>query len=229
MTRELETFESLRGLSDAGRALLAQGALERRFARGAAIVHKGQAVNGAYFVLEGRLRVFTVAPNGTEATLYFLEPGETCVLALNCLFNDLLYPGWVEAEVGTRVAIVPGAVWRRLFEAEAAIQGLTVKTLSTLVWRLMGELEQVHAGTLRQRLAQFILTHAAADGALRMTQQQLARHLGTIREGIARLVGEFAAAGLVQARRGQLVIRDLPGLRRVVAPDPAQPRGRARE
>ena len=54
------------------------------------------------------------------------------------------------------------------------------------------------------------------------------RHLGTIREGVARLVGEFAAAGLVQARRGQLLIRDVPGLRRVVAPDPALPRGRVR-
>jgi len=228
MTHEIETFESFRGLSEGGRELLAHGTLEKRFARGTAIVHKGQAVSGAYVVLEGRLRVFTVSPNGTEATLYFLGPGETCVLALNCLFNDLLYPGWVEAESGTRLAIVQGATWRRLFETEAAIQGLTVKTLSTLVWRLMGELEQVHAGTLRQRLAQFILTHAAADGALRMTQQQLAHHLGTIREGVARLVGEFAAAGLVQARRGQLLISDLPGLRRVVAPDPARSAGRAR-
>jgi hypothetical protein len=35
----------------------------------------------------GRLRVFTIAPNGTEATLYFLDPGETCVLAINCLFT----------------------------------------------------------------------------------------------------------------------------------------------
>jgi len=223
---ELEDLEPFCRMSAAGKALLAQGTRRQRLSGAAVVLHKGQPVSGAYVALEGRLRVFTIAPNGTEATLYFVGPGETCVLAINCLFNDLLYPAWVEADAPTAIALIPGAVYRRLFESEPVIQDLTVSTLSTLVYRLMGELEQVHASNHRQRLAQFILLHATADGSLRMTQQQLARHLGTTREVVARQIGEFVAAGLVTSQRGLIGIRDLFGLRRVVSPDPVSTRRR---
>lgn len=88
----------------------------------------------------------------------------------------------------------------------------------------MAELEQLHSSHHRERLVQFILLHAAADGSLRMTQQQIARHLGTTREVIARLIQEFVAKGFVKSQRGSLTIRDLFGLRRIVAPDPRAPR-----
>jgi CRP/FNR family transcriptional regulator len=221
---ELLRIEPFRRLGADARRLLAQGAVIRKPARADAILHKGQPVSGAYLVLSGRLRVFTIEASGTEATLYFIDPGETCVLALNCLFNDLLYPAWVEAETPATVAVIPGPVYRRLFESESVIQNLTVQALSTLVYRLMAELEHVHSSNLKQRLAQFILLHASADGSLRMTQQQIAQHLGTTREVVARSMQELVAKGLVQTGRGALTIRDLFGLRRVVAPDRNGPR-----
>lgn len=212
----LTRFEPFARLGAGSRQLLASGLVHKQAARREALLHKGQPVSGAYLVLRGRLRVFTIAPNGTEATLYFIDPGETCVLALNCLFNDLLYPAWVQAEQATEVAMIPGPVYRTLFDTEAAIRNLTVQTLSTLVFRLMAELEDVHASHHRQRLANFVLTHAAADGRLHITQQQLAQHLGTSREVVARLMRDFVAQGLVATQRGQIGIRDLFGLRAVV-------------
>lgn len=215
----LDSFAPFAALGEEGAKLIAQTPVHRTARRDEAIVHKGQPVSGAYVVLAGRLRVFTIAPNGTEATLYFIDPGETCVLALNCLFNDLLYPAWVQAEEPSAVAVIPGAVYRRLFETESLIREFTVKTLATLVYRLMAELEQVHSSNHRQRLAQFILHHAGADGTLRMTQQHIAGHLGTTREVVARLMQDFVARGLVQTQRGEVRIADLFALRRVMAPD----------
>lgn len=213
---DLQRFEPFQTLGAESRELLDRGLVRKACQRAEVALHKGQPVSGAYVVLEGRLRVFTLAPNGTEATLYFIEPGETCVLALNCLFNDLLYPAWVQAENPATVGLIPGAVYRRLFEREPGIQNLTVHALSTLVFRLMSELELIHSSHHRQRLANFILIQSASDGVLRMTQQQLARHLGTTREVVARLLGEFVAYGLVETRRGAVAIKDLFGLRRVV-------------
>ena len=235
---QLERFEPFHHLGPIGKTLLAQGAVQKSVSRAAAVLHKGQAVSGAYLVLHGQLRVFTMSPNGTEATLYFIDPGETCVLALNCLFNDLLYPAWVQAQEATTVALIPGPVYRKLFESEPSIQNLTVHALSTLVFRLMAELELVHSSNHKQRLAQFILLHASADGSLRMTQQQLAQHLGTTREVVARLMMEFVDLELVRTARGLITIRDMFSLRRLVSPDAAafattpsakpRPRGRVK-
>lgn len=213
----LERYPPFDQLSEAGRALLARGSLSRHCASAAPLLFKGQAVSGAYFVLRGRLRVYTSAPNGTEATLYFIDPGETCVFALNSLFNDLRYPAWVQAVDDTLLALIPGGVFRQLFATEGTIRDLTVRTLSTLVFRLMAALEEVHACTLEQRLANLLLAHAAGDGELRMTQQQMAGHLGTSREVVARLLGEFVADGLVETRRGRTLLHDAPTLAAISA------------
>ncbi|HLO78377.1 MAG TPA: Crp/Fnr family transcriptional regulator [Magnetospirillum sp.] len=203
---DLSRVPAFRGLSETGRAMVERRAVLHRFPGGKTIIEKGQEVSGAYFVLEGRLRVYSLLPGGKEATLYPLAPGETCVLALNSLFNDLLYPAWVQSELPTIVAVIPGPVYRTLFEAERGIRDLTVHTLSTLVFRLMAELDQVHSCTLEQRLAGFLLVRASSRGVVRLTQQELAAQLGTTREVVARLTSRMAARGLIATGRGQIAL-----------------------
>lgn len=213
----LESLGPFRDLSESGRRLLRQGTIYRDCAPPAPILHKGSPISGAYFVVRGRLRVYSLAPDGTEATLYFIDPGETCVFALNSLFNDLRYPAWVQAEEDTTVALIPGPTYRQLFQSEPSIQDVTVRALSTLVFRLMTELEEIHAYRLEQRLANLLLVHASADGEVRMTQQQMAAHLGTTREVIARLVRDFVAKGYVETGRGLVKVRDADGLAGLIA------------
>lgn len=203
MHNNLPVFQNI---SSQGRCLLDQGLIHKAFPPATELLYRGAQISGAYIVTKGRLRVFSISPSGAEATLYCIDPGETCVLALNCLFNDLLYPAWVATETETSVAILPGPTFRQLFESEPSIQNLTVHALSSLVFRLMGELEQVHFCTLEQRLANLLLLRASADGILRMTQQELAYHLGTTREVIARLMGDLVLKGLVKTRRKEITI-----------------------
>jgi len=215
---DYQTVQDYLNLTPDGSKLLEREIQQVVFKKPTAVIHKGQSVSGAYLVLRGQLRVYTYTPQGTEATLYFIRPGETCVLALNCLFNDLRYPAWVESSEDTDVVVIPGPVYRRLFERESAVQEMTVNALSTLVFRLMDELEQIHSCNLDQRLASFLLNNASDDGVVAMTQQTLAGHLGTTREVIARLMQGFSAQGLVSTRRGQVSILDDERLSTVAAP-----------
>ena len=195
-------------LSDISRKLLARGLRYVQCDKGAPILAKGQRVSGAYVVISGQLRVFTLSPDGHEATLYLINPEETCVLALNCIFNDLLYPAWVEAGSDTRVAVIPGTLFRALFDAEPSIRNMTVQAFSIVVFRLMSELEGIHSYKLEQRLCNFLLLHASTDGVVRMTQQEIASHLGTTREVIARALGQLASAGHVETSRNRIAIYD---------------------
>lgn len=216
----LENIPPFSNLTEAGRDLLDQGLLRKECAPDTPVLRKGDRVSGAYIVTGGCLRVFSIAPSGAEATLYLIEPGETCVLALNCLFRDLLYPAWVESRSKTTVAVIPGPLFRKLFETETCIQDLTVHALSTLVFRLMSELEQVHFLKLEHRLANLILLRSSSDGLLHMTQQEIACHLGTTREVVARIMREFVAGGFVETKRGLTIIKNVEGLSGVVTREP---------
>jgi CRP/FNR family transcriptional regulator, anaerobic regulatory protein len=123
-------------------------------------------------------------------------------------FNDLLYPAWVQTEAATTVALIPGPL----------IRDMTVRTLATLVFRLMAELEQIHSYRLEQRLTNLLLLRASTAGELRMTQQQMADHLGTTREVVARLMRDFVTSRYVETRRRLTLIRDARGLARVILP-----------
>lgn len=201
------TLPLLARLSPEGRQRLDGGLIRHHLARDQAVVTKGDTVSGAYFVLSGRLRVFTLTPGGKEATLYRIDPGETCVLALNSLFNDLLYPAWVVAELPTELAVAPGPLYRALFRSEPVIQDLTVQSLSVVVLRLMTELEDVHSHRVDQRLASFLLNNAAADGVLHTTQQAIAGQIGTSREMVARVISDFVRRSWVESGRGRVRIR----------------------
>jgi CRP/FNR family transcriptional regulator len=215
---ELQHFPPFDKLSETGKILLSRGLHYANFSQQVTVLEKGQRVSGAYVVVEGRLRVFTLTPSGNEATLYVIDPGETCVLALNCIFNDLRYPAWVEAQPGSKVAVVTGALYRALFDAEPAIRNMTVQAFSTIVFRLMAELEDIHSRKLEQRLANFLLTQASSDGAVRMTQQGIARHLGTTREVVARALRQFVLHGWVVTKRNLIQIAHAEALTAMLRP-----------
>jgi CRP/FNR family transcriptional regulator len=205
---ELRALDVFRDLSVCGQQMLECGMQLNRFDELKTIINKGNSVSGAYVVVRGRLRVYSISPAGNEATLYFLNPGEVCILALNCIFNNLLYPAWVQTEPDTCVGVIPSLTYRTLFQNEPSIQNLTVHALSVLVFRLMEELEEVHTLSLNARLAKFILLRGAGEGRLQMTQSELASHLGTTREVIAKLLRKMVAAKSVKTLRGSILIED---------------------
>lgn len=205
-------------LTSANSQRLQQQAREFTFNKSGPLIHKGQKVSGAYMVLEGELRVYTYSPEGSEATLYRLHPGDTCVLTLNCLFNDLLYPAWVEATGPSRVVLIPGDLYRHFFAEEASVRDATVKALSSLVFRLMDELEEVHTCNLEQRLTRYLLNNASEQGVVSATQQQLANHLGTSREVIARLMQGLNARKLVATGRGKVSLLNTAALTALITP-----------
>jgi CRP/FNR family transcriptional regulator len=87
------------------------------------LLRRGDAAGGAYFVTGGALRVFYVAADGREATLYRVESGGACVLSLAATFNDEPYPAWVDAgSDGANFVRVPNATFHRLLEGEAAFR-----------------------------------------------------------------------------------------------------------
>ena len=127
---------------------------------------------------------------------------------MNCIFNDLLYPAWVEAGAATRTAVIPGTVFRALFDAEPAIRNMTVQAFSSVVFRLMSELEGIHSYKLERRLANFLILRASSEGIVRMTQQEIASHLGTTREVVARALGQLASTRHIRSGRRQIAIDD---------------------
>ena len=180
------------------------------------LLRRGERGAGAFLVVVGLLRVYYVSAKGTEATLYDVEPGGTCILALTAAFNDEPYPAWVQAgPEGATYVRIPNAAFRELFDRHGAFREFVFTVLSSRVLELMRTLEERGSANLEQRVARYLLRRSQADGRVRVSQTGIAAELGTAREVVFRVLRSLAERGLIQTGRLQVTIVDRAGLLRL--------------
>ena len=87
--------------------------------------------------------------------------------------------------------------------------------------RLVGIIEELSFTTLRHRLIAWLLREAEAHGRatpegtvfeLGMTHQELAAHIGTVRELVSRNLARLQAQDLIQVQGREIIIRDRENL-----------------
>ena len=181
------------------------------------LIRPGDLINGAYLVLKGALRVYYVTDEGREATLYRVEPGGACILALSSTLLDQPYPAWVEAgAAGGTVVRVASPAFHRLMETESAFRTFVLTAMSSRIFELMRTLEEVTTSTVVRRVAAYLVRNATDDGEVAITQTRLAVELGTAREVVFRALRALTTQNLIATRRGRIRVLDARRLARCV-------------
>lgn len=189
---------------------------------GQTLLTRGEPVAGAYLVMAGSLRVYCVTAEGREATLYHVQTGQTCVLALASALQRESFPAWAESwREGATFVAVPGDVLQRLFHQEPAFRDYLVRALSGRVFDLMRTLEETGSAQLEERVARYLLRRMGPDGCVHASQAQIALELGTAREVVFRVLRSFAARALIDKARLRIRVLNVPGLRRIAREDAA--------
>jgi len=209
---DIDRFPFLSTLSDQSKARIVHSGELLRIRSTRTLIHKGDTVGGAYLVTCGELRIYSMDSDGKESTLYTVQPGESCLLALNCLFSELLYPAWVAAQGdNTQVVVIPAVEFKALYAQEDSVRHYVFDVLSQRVFDLMSALEARSTLRLDQRLASYLLRKANAERELAITHQQLATELGTVREVVSRTLKQLESRGLIETGWKKVRILD-PGL-----------------
>lgn len=212
MSYDLALFPFVAQLSAAARRRLAKLSV-RDAPPSMRLISRGDPCAGAYFIIGGAMRVYYLTAGGREATLYNVEPGGTCVLALTATFRQEAYPAWVESgRAGSRFVVVSAAEFRALFDGEPAFREFVFGVLSGRILQLLTTLEELGSTQVEQRLASFLLRESTAGRPVKASQSALAAELGTVREVVARALRELRRRGLVHTRRGVTQVLDRKGL-----------------
>lgn len=179
------------------------------------IIYKGDEVGGIYLVESGCLRVYTMDMEGNESTLYKIHPGESCLLAMNCIFSKMRYPAWVSCVSPlTKVIVISGAVYRELYESESSVRNFTMEVLSHRVFNLMSALDEALSFTMEQRIASYLIRKADLTRELNVLHKDIAAELGTAREVVSRILKEMEKQGYLSLGRGTITVQSIEGLNR---------------
>jgi len=202
---------------------LARYARLQNYAKGDVIVRKGAAGNGMMAVVEGRVKISTVSPDGKEVILDFIDPGE--------VFGEisLLDNGERSADAVAMEACRVLVLERRDFLPFLERHPQTcIKLLSVLCGRLRQTnllIEDSLFLNVESRFAKRLLGFSRQFGEsrpdgilvrLKLSQQEIAALIGITRESVNKQLSAWQERGWVKVSRGAILITDVEALESVV-------------
>jgi len=189
---------ALEQVPDATLRRIATSALERRYAKERALFRAGDPADGLYIVLAGRVRVSRESAHRIEL-LHTEDVGG--VLGEIPVFGGGPFPATAVAQATTRCAHLPIAAVRRLLADDPEFVRFALARLAERSRALLNRIDELTATTITGRVARYALTRAgdtpAAPFSLGMSQEELARELGTAREVIVRALRALIDAGAI--------------------------------
>jgi CRP/FNR family transcriptional regulator len=183
---------------------------ERRFPKGQK-PHQGSVdCAGLFLIKNGQLRVYILSETGKEVTLYRLFAWDICLFSASCIMKNISFELHVEAEKDTDVLIVPAALYERLMKASLPVADYTNQLMSSRFSDVMWIMEQILFTSFDSRLAAFLLEQSAIEqsSVLMITHDEIARHMGSAREVVTKMLNYFASEGMVQLSRGKITLLD---------------------
>ena len=172
------------------------------------IVNSDGNCTGFISLLSGQLKVYSLSPEGREITLFRFFPSSLCIFTATCLLKDIDFDVSIVAEEDSQCLLIPASVmdWirRRNIKVSNYLGSVISSHLSDLMWLI----DQILNKRLDSRVAAYLEEEADLRGetVLRLTHEEVARHLGSRREVISRTLSYMEKEGLVRVRRGEVEI-----------------------
>ena len=186
---------------------------ERTFSPGQVIALEGDPCQAVYFVLRGLVRTRRTSLNGREQVLAYLGPGASAnlVSALDGRPNLAT----LDAVSQATVCVVTCQHFREILTTHREVALAVSQYLAGELRRLSDLVESLALHTVRSRLARFLLDYGDSGATPRhWTQEEIAAHIGTVREMVGRTLRAFADEGLIRRQRGSIVVVNRQALER---------------
>ncbi|MBX2916622.1 MAG: Crp/Fnr family transcriptional regulator [Cyclobacteriaceae bacterium] len=178
----------------------------KRFPTGSIILQEDSYIKAIPLVLKGSLKVMRTDPQGHEILLYYITPGESCIMSfLGGIHNETSKLKAV-AEEDSDILFIPvekASEWIKKFpEWSDFIFKLYHKRFEELLTAVNAIAFQKLDSRLLQLLRQKAELYKSKD--ISITHQQLADELGTAREAVSRVIKQMENEGLVKLARNKI-------------------------
>ncbi len=191
--------------------------LELSFAKGQILFLEGESCRGLYVVKSGRIRIFKSSPEGREQILLIARPGDT--------FNDVPVfdgghnPASSSALEPSTVYLIPKQTLLSLV-ADCPAALAIIKQFAARLRHLTILVEDLSFRSVVSRLAKTLLDLAVVQGGpssvRRLTQDEMAAMVGTVRDVISRALRALEKGGAIKIEGHRILVVDPEKLREMI-------------
>jgi CRP/FNR family transcriptional regulator, cyclic AMP receptor protein len=216
-------------LSDETLEHIAGAATIRCYASDEHVALEGDPCDAGFFILEGSVRIYRVSADGREQVLVRRGPGQAFNTAP--LFQpEGKNPAHAVALTPLTLCVLHKGDFLRLVMAHGDLAAMVLQDFAERLLHLTDLVAGLALQSVQERLARFLLDRASVPQAppappafpharkeqnielRRWTQQEIATHLGTVRDVVGRELRALERAGIVRLERGRIVLLDREAL-----------------
>lgn len=185
----------------------------REYDKNSVIFREGEQGEGLFFVIKGKIKLSKLTEEGKEKILHFCQEGD--VFAEILLFDGGPYPATAETIENVEIGLISHNDLEQLLRENNEI---TMKVLKVMAKRLREAQLQVRDLAFKDaygRLASALLhlseeygekTAEASRVGMNLNQQELANVIGSSRETVARIIGEWRKEGIISIEKREIFI-----------------------
>jgi CRP/FNR family transcriptional regulator len=172
------------------------------------IFREGQPCLGLYIIISGRVKIFKYSPTGREMIINVCGPGDSFNEVP--VFDKLDNPVNVGAVLDTKVWLIDAGSLRQVISNHPEAAQKIIVNLSQNLRMLVKKVAELTFYPVTARLARLIydMPPEQLSGTERLTQDDLASRVGTVREVVARSLKELENSGAIEIQRGRIKILD---------------------
>ncbi|MDD4689459.1 MAG: Crp/Fnr family transcriptional regulator [Eubacteriales bacterium] len=210
----LEKLPYYNHLTDEQKHTILNHWVKKSYKKGQIIHGLSEECLGQFCVISGEIRAYIVSEDGREITLYRMRDNETCVISASCVISQITFETQLVAETDCEMYVLGSGVFSKLTEDNIYVKCYMYELLTKRFSRVMFVMQQIIFLGFDRRLASFLISEYETTNSIeiRMTHEQIAMHTNSAREVVARMLKRFSNDGLVEYKRGVIVLKDLQAL-----------------
>ncbi|HUY75695.1 MAG TPA: Crp/Fnr family transcriptional regulator [Ktedonobacterales bacterium] len=209
----LLTMDIFRDLPPDQIEMIEHATVMRTIPKGQIIYSQEDRAEALFLLKRGQITIYRLTPAGKRLELATIGPkgffGEMPLL------GESLRHAYAEATEESLLCVMSRADVERLIREQPSVALRMIETLGRRLADREVRLEELAYRSAPARIAAVVLrlTEGHAGTEVAVTHQELGDMIGALRETVTKLLDEFQSDGLIELRRGHILLRDPERLR----------------
>jgi CRP/FNR family transcriptional regulator, anaerobic regulatory protein len=180
-----------------------------KFEAGTVILRQGEYVKVIPLLISGLAKVFKVEPvNGNEVLLYYIKPGESCVMSVTTLTRNETSQVRAVIENDAEVLLIPADKALTIAKKHPKWNEFIYDLFDHKFEELLTVIEILTFSHKDKRLLEYLKKEARLNEntIIKSTHQHIADDLGSSREVISRLLKKLEHTGVIVLNQGTIEV-----------------------
>ncbi len=187
--------------------------LTKQYKAGEIIFLEGDRIENLILVAEGQVEIAKSSLNGRKLVLEIIEKGQIINLVPLFLDNDPHNRAHAFALSDVSIISFSRADFLLLIENSLPFDITLMKMLAQRLYKLSEKSSDLGLMPVRSRLAKFFVEQANHIGKTnRFTQDEIAAHIGSVRDVVGRNLRELEEKGYLKRERNRIILLDKTSL-----------------